>query len=311
MKNIQITYYSGYIRNWQKLCDELDIQLPLSREARENAILTKGFAKWGTGITDHLYGAFVFAVDDGEKLYVFRDPVGQKHMYYAVAGDALIYNGDINAIAADPRVEKKLNKRMLQQYLFYGYPIGTETFFEGVYKLAPGCYLEWDGKSAEVRRYWKPVFEPDRSKSAEDFAQEIRQVVDEILSEERADTELPYKESFLSGGVDSSYLLAAGDAQCANTVGYEESGFDESALARHTAEILNKDFRVKMISPEEYFARIGGQRAREGRLLRRGHRRVLRRLQCAQARDTQGMDLSDLLAYHARGLCALAAARAA
>ena len=256
MKNIQITYYSGYIRNWQKLCAELDIQLPLSREARESAILTKGFAKWGTGITDHLYGAFVFAVDDGEKLYVFRDPVGQKHMYYTVAGDALIYNGDINAIAADPRVEKKLNKRILQQYLFYGYPIGTETFYEGVYKLAPGCYLEWDGKTAEVRRYWKPVFEPDRSKSAEDFAQEIRQVVDEILSEERADTELPYKESFLSGGVDSSYLLAAGDAQCANTVGYEESGFDESALARHTAEILNKDFRVKMISPEEYFARI-------------------------------------------------------
>ena len=125
-----------------------------------------------------------------------------------------------------------------------------------MYKLAPGCFLEWDGKTAEVHRYWKPVFEPDRSKSAEDFAAEIREVVEEIFSEERGDTELPYKESFLSGGVDSSYLLAAGDAQCANTVGYEESGFDESALARRTAEILHKDFRVKMISPEEYFARI-------------------------------------------------------
>jgi len=253
---IKVTCFSGYIRNWQRLCGELEIALPLSREDRENAILTKGFAKWGTEIVDHLYGAFVFAIDDGGKLFVFRDHVGQKHMFYAVVGNELLYSGDINEIAADARYEKKLNMRTLQQYLFYGYPIGTETFYEGVYKLAPGCYLEWDGMTAEVHRYWKPVFEPDRSRSAEDFAAEIREVVEEILSEERADTELPYKESFLSGGVDSSYLLAAGDAQCANTVGYEESGFDESALARHTAEILGKGFRVKMISPEAYFARI-------------------------------------------------------
>ena len=65
-KSIKITYFSGYIRNWQKLCDELEIALPLSREERENAILTKGFEKWGTGVVDHLYGAFVFAVEDGE-----------------------------------------------------------------------------------------------------------------------------------------------------------------------------------------------------------------------------------------------------
>ncbi len=253
---IQLKMFSGYIRNYKKLCAELGVSLPLSRDAREEAIIVKGFEKWGTDIADHLCGAFIFAVDDGEKLYVFRDQVGQKHLFYAAAGGELLYSGDINEIAADARYDKRLNKRMLQQYLFYGYPIGTETFYEGVYKLAPGCYLSWDGTSAEVTRYWKPIFEPDRSKSAEDFAAEICAVVDEILSEEREDSEVPYKESFLSGGVDSSYLLAAGDAVCANTVGYEESGFDESALARHTAEILGKDFRVKMISPEAYFARI-------------------------------------------------------
>lgn len=253
---VQIKSFSGYIRNWQKLCEELEIALPLPREERENAILVKGFEKWGTAIVDHLYGAFVFAVQSSEKLYVFRDHVGQKHMFYTVANGEFLYSGDINEIAADARYEKRLNKHTLQQYLFYGYPIGTETFYEDVYKLAPGCYVEWDGKKAEVHRYWKPVFEPDRSKSAEEFAEEIREVVEEILSEERADAELPYKESFLSGGVDSSYLLAAGDAQCANTVGYEESGFDESSLARRTAEILDRDFRVKMISPEAYFERI-------------------------------------------------------
>ncbi len=229
---VQIKYYSGYIRNYKKLCEELGITLPLSREDRD------------------------FALSDGEKVYCFRDHVGQKQMFYTTAGGEFLCSGDIDEIASDLRVEKKLNRRMLQQYLFYGYPIGSDTFYEGIYKLRPGHYAESDGKSVKLTRYWKPVFEPDESKTADEFAEEIRAVVDEILGEERADEQLPYKESFLSGGVDSSYLLAAGDAQAANTVGYEESGFDESELARHTAEILGKDFNVRMIGAQEYFDRI-------------------------------------------------------
>ena len=255
---VAVRYFSGYIRNYRSLCEELGIALPLSREEREEAILIRAYEKWGTDLTSHLYGAFAIALWDAEQetLYVFRDQVGQKQMFYAVAGDELLCSGDIDAIVADERVGKRLNKRMLQQYLFYGYPIGEETFYEGVYKLRPGHYLAWDGKKLEKVRYFKPSFEPDTTKSEDEFAKEIEDVVEQILGEERGDTELPYKESFLSGGVDSSYLLAASDAQSANTVGYAESGFDESALARHTAEVLGKGFSVKMITPQEYFERI-------------------------------------------------------
>ena len=139
---VQIRYFSGYIRNYQKLCEELGIVLPLSRKEREQAILMKAYKKWGVALTDHLYGMFAIALwdEDAEKLYCFRDQVGQKQMFYtAVEGDFLC-SGDIDAIVADPRVEKRLNRRMLQQYLFYGYPIGEETFYEGVYKLRPGHY---------------------------------------------------------------------------------------------------------------------------------------------------------------------------
>lgn len=255
---VQVRYFSGYIRNYKCLCEELGIRLPLSREEREQRILQEAFAKWGVGLTDHLYGAFAFALVDeaAQKLYVFRDPVGQKQMFYAAVGGELLCSGDINEIAADSRLEKRLNKRMLQQYLFYGYPIGEETFYEGVYKLMPGHYLVWDGKEVGKHCYFKPLFTPDHDKSIDEVAEEIKAVVNEILDEERGDTELPYKESFLSGGVDSSYLLAAGDAQCANTVGYAEEDFNESHLARDTAAVLGKGFRVKTITPEEYFARI-------------------------------------------------------
>ena len=258
MQYIEIRCFSGYIRNWKKLCGELNIDPTLSRAEREEALLIAAYQKWQMKMMEHLYGMFAFAVWDAnaQKLFVVRDQVGQKQMFYTVAGGELLCSGDINELVADARVEKHLNKRMLQQYLFYGYPIGAETFYEGVYKLQPGHYVEWDGKTAAVHRYFRPVFEPDHTKSAEEFSEEIKAVVEEILGEERGDTALPYKESFLSGGVDSSYLLAASDAQAANTVGYEESGFDESALARQTAEALNKPINIKIITPQEYFDRI-------------------------------------------------------
>ncbi len=258
VNNVKIRYFSGYIRNWRALCRELSVSEELGREERESELLKRAYEKWGMNMMSHIYGMFAFAIYDEEeqKLFCVRDQVGQKQMFYTVAGGEFICSGDINEIASNPRVEKKLNRRMLQQYLFYGYPIGEETFYEGIFKLMPGCYVEWDGKTASVKRYWSPVFEPDRTKDEDEWAEEIRDVVEEILSEERGDTAIPYKESFLSGGVDSSYLFAAGDAARANTIGYEESGFDESALARHTAEVLKRPFGVKMIGPAEYFERI-------------------------------------------------------
>ena len=257
-ESVQLRYFSGYIRNWKKLCEELDISLKLSRAEREAEIIKKAYSEWKLGMMDHIYGMFVFAVWDEEekKLFCIRDQVGQKHMYYSVVDGEFICSGDINEIAAAPGFEKRLNRRMLQQYLFYGFPIGSETFYEGLYKLMPGHYAVWDGSSVTVHRYWHPVFEPDRSKTVDEWASQLSATIDEILSEEKGDPEFPYKESFLSGGVDSSYLFAASDAATANTVGYAESGFDESALARHTAEVLGKGLRVKMIEPAEYFSRI-------------------------------------------------------
>ncbi len=258
MSSVEIRYFSGYIRNYKSLCEQLGIDSGLSRARREEEILIKAYAKWGMEMMSRIYGAFAFAIwdNDEQKLYCVRDQLGQKQMFYAVCGGEFLCSGDIDEIASNPNFDKRLYMPMLQQYLFYGYPIGDRTFYEGIFKLMPGCYVEWDKNVTRIVRYFKPEFKPDYSKSEDEWAAEIEKTVDEILGEERADTEIPYKESFLSGGVDSSYLFAASDAARANTVGYGEQGFDESALARRTAEILNKEFSVKIITPEEYFERI-------------------------------------------------------
>ena len=255
---VQIRYFSGYIRNWKSLCRELSVPESLGRKERENEIIEKAYIKWELSMMEHICGMFAIAIHDDEKKKVFciRDQVGQKQMFYTVAGNEFLCSGDINEIAENKSVEKRFNLKMLQQYLFYGYPIGEETFYEGIYKLLPGHYAEWDGTNVTVKCYWKPVFEPDRTRSADEWAEQIKNTVNTILDEERNDKEIPYKESFLSGGVDSSYLFAASDASCANTIGYEVPGFDESELARNTAKAVGKDFRVKVITPKEYFERI-------------------------------------------------------
>jgi len=258
MNRVSIRYFSGYIRNWRSLCKELSVLELLDKKERENQILEKAYVKWDMSMMEHIYGMFAIAIwdDQKKKLFCIRDQVGQKQMFYTVADNQFICSGDINEIIAHKSVQKRLNIKMLQQYLFYGYPIGEETFYQGIYKLLPGHYAEWDGQNVAVKCYWKPVFEPDRSRSADDWAEEIKNTVTTILDEEKNDTDCPYKESFLSGGVDSSYLFAASDASCANTIGYELPGFDESVLAYNTAKTVGKNFRVKIISPKEYFDRI-------------------------------------------------------
>ena len=125
-QKIEIRYFSGYIRNWKKLCEELGIDTSLSRKEREAEILRNAYAKWKMEMMDHLYGMFAFSIWDGciQNEFCVRDQVGHKQMFYSLIDGEFVCSGDINEIVSDSRFEKKLNKRMLQQYLFYGYPIG-------------------------------------------------------------------------------------------------------------------------------------------------------------------------------------------
>ena len=150
-----------------------------------------------------------------------------------------------------PGFVKKLNEEMLQLYLSLTYVAGENTFFRGLKKLLPGRYLIWQDGRLTVERYWKPEFHADESKSLEDWADEIHTTLQEIMKEVKTDDETA--ESFLSGGVDSSYVLAMSDAQVVDSCGYEEERFDESGMAAETAKLLGRKFSRRVIDPKEYF----------------------------------------------------------
>lgn len=251
---IKIQEYRGHIRNWEALCKELGIDSTLSREEREAAILVKAYETWGCDMADHMYGMFAFALwdDKTQKLFCLRDHFGTKPFYYYETADGqLLYGTTIRKIMEQPGFVKELNEEMLQIYLSLTYVAGEDTFFKGVKKLLPGHYLIWQDRKKEIVRYWKPEFHPDESKSLEDWADEIHTTLQNIMPEVKTADETA--ESFLSGGVDSSYVLAMSDVQAVDSCGYEEERFDESVLAAKTAELLGRRMNRRVVAPEEYF----------------------------------------------------------
>ncbi|MBR0398600.1 MAG: asparagine synthase (glutamine-hydrolyzing) [Eubacterium sp.] len=250
----EIREYRGHIRNWKALAEELGIDKNLSREAREEAILLKGYEAWGEELPLHLHGMFAFALwdADAEKLFCVRDPFGTKPFYYYETADGeLLYGTMIRPILEQPGFVKELNEPMLQLYLSLTYVAGEDTFFKGLKKLMPGRMLIRKNGKNEIRRYWTPEFHPDESKSLEDWADEIHTTIQEIMPEVKEPEEDAW--SFLSGGVDSSYVLAMSDVKMTGSCGYEEPRFDESPLAAETARILGRENTRCLVTPEDYF----------------------------------------------------------
>ena len=250
----EVKEYRGHIRNHKALCEELQIEQGLPREKRELIIIEKAYEKWGPSLAEHIYGMFAIAIEDGERTVLIRDQFGTKPMYYYITKDGkILYGTYIRNIMKQPGFEKELNIDMLQIYMSLTYVAGEDTFFSGVKKLLPGRYLVFENGKAEITRYFRPEFHPEE-KSLTDFADEIHETLGRIMPEVKDADERA--ESFLSGGVDSSYVLAMSDAQAADSCGYEEERFDESVLAEETAKLLNREFNRSLITPEMFFDEV-------------------------------------------------------
>lgn len=254
---MKLIEYRGHIRNYRELCSELDIDSTLSREQRETEIITKGYEKWGSALPDKLYGMFAFCISDTENDEIFcaRDHFGTKPFYYYITESGKLLCGTmIRGIMEQEGFVKELNTDMLQIYMSLTYVGGEDTFFKGVKKLMPGCYMKFADGRAEITRYWTPTFNPDNSRSLEEWADEIHSLTRQIMTEVKDDDETA--ESFLSGGVDSSYVLAMSDAEVSNSCGYDDERFDESGMAKQTADLLGRKNNRCVITPEAYFEAV-------------------------------------------------------
>ena len=256
----EVLEYRGHIRNWRALCGELGISPDLSREEREPVILREAYAKWGTGMGDHLHGMFACALrEESGRIFCLRDPFGTKPFYYTLTPEGeFLFGTRIRKILDAPGFRKELNEQMLQIYLTLTYVAGEDTFFKGIKKLMPGHWLLYtpgtDGGSLQKGRYFAPQFRPDEGPSLEEWADEIHSTLAQIMTEVKEEGETA--ESFLSGGVDSSYVFAMSDARMSDSCGYEDPRFDESPLAAETARLLGRENSRCLVTPERYFEAV-------------------------------------------------------
>ena len=186
-------------------------------------------------------------------LYGARDPFGIKPLYYARMNNHLLFGSEIKAFLAHPAFSKKVNKEALKMYLVFQYSPLVETIFNDVYKLNQGHYFTYDGENFKTVKYFDAGFDISYH-DEEETRKKIFDAVDESVKFHlRSDVEVG---SFLSGGIDSSYICTMAKPDKTFSVGFESIGFDETEDAKKLCEILGIENRKKEISPDDFFNAI-------------------------------------------------------
>ncbi len=252
-KSMVLTF-NGEIYNFKDLRDELIKAGHEFYTKTDSEVLIHGYEEWGEGLLNRLRGMFAFIIFDKKKNEIFgaRDFFGIKPLYYAQMGDTLMWGSEIKSFLDHPHFKKELNTDVLESYLTFQYSPTAETFFKGVYKLpAAHCFTYKDGK-LDVRRYWEVKFNVDEGPDLEEWVSRISDTFKNSVEVHKfADVEVG---SFLSSGVDSSYVAAVADVDKTFTVGFgEDEKYNEIGYAKEFSKYIGKDNFSKVITPEEYW----------------------------------------------------------
>lgn len=255
---IEVKAYAGLIRNYRELAAELGVDIAgCTRAEREQRLVAAAYEAWGEQMGTHLNGQFAFALLDTEsqELFCARDPFGAELLfYYETADGRLLFGLEIKDLFDQPGFVRELNRDMVPYYLEFTYVPGEDTLFKGVRKLAAGGWLRFGAGKLSLGRYWELAFEPDESKSLDDWADEVEAAMDAAMRDVVDEGEVP--DSFLSGGVDSSYIMAKSRARRGYCVAYEDQKASEEDEALATATFLGREFEGVTVSPEDFFGTV-------------------------------------------------------
>lgn len=246
--------FNGEIYNYKDLREELVASGHKFYTQTDSEVLIHGYEQWGEDMLDKLRGMFAFVIFNKNTNEVFgaRDFFGIKPLYYAKMGETLMWGSEIKSFLDHPHFKKELNTDVLETYLTFQYSPTTETFFKNVYKLpAAHCFTYKNGEM-NVRRYWEVKFHADNGPSLEDWVNRISDTFKNSVEVHKfADVEVG---SFLSSGVDSSYVAAVANVDKTFTVGFgEDEKYNEIGYAKEFSKYIHKENFSKVISPEEYW----------------------------------------------------------
>ena len=249
-----VIVFNGEIYNYKSIRDELIEKGHKFSTNTDTEVLIHGYEEFGEKLLNKLRGMFSFVIWDKNKKELFgaRDFFGIKPMYYANMNGTLMFGSEIKSFLEHPKFVKELNTAALESYLTFQYSPASETFFKNVYKLPPAHYFKFKDGHFEAKKYWDVHFNADELPKLDEWVDRISDTFhDSVEAHKIADVEVG---SFLSSGVDSSYVAAIADVDKTFTVGFgTDEKYNEIGWAKNFSKYIGKENTSKVISPEEYW----------------------------------------------------------
>ena len=257
--SITVTY-NGEIYNYVELREELKKLGSTFHTNCDTEVLIEAYRMWGTDALLRFRGMFALALWDApnQQLVLARDPFGKKPLFLSdQPGGGLLFGSEIEPITRFPSIDRALNPHAIEQYLLNRYVPGPLTFFRSINKLPPGCFAVWKNKRLTITRYFTPPLattQPD-IKSWDEASRMFQETFDDAVRI-RMRSDAPFG-AYLSGGIDSSAIVAAMMRHSTGrvrtfAVGFQETAYSELEHARLVAKALGTDHHELVVSPQMF-----------------------------------------------------------
>ncbi|MFO1487505.1 MAG: asparagine synthase (glutamine-hydrolyzing) [Verrucomicrobiota bacterium] len=252
--------FNGEIYNFQELREKLAARGHVFRSRSDTEVIVHAYEEYGPDCVNHLRGMFAFAIWDAkrQRLFIARDRVGIKPLYYSQTKDALWFASEIKAIIADPAVTREIDEQTIRTFLAFNYVAGEGTLFRSIKKLPPGHYLIAENGKVSTRQYWDLRYTENRwSQTFEQSVEELQSLLAATVRDHMI-ADVPVGV-LLSGGVDSSAMLnfaVQGTDKQVNTftVGFDGNQVvDERPFARLAAKQFGSRHHELSITEEDFW----------------------------------------------------------
>jgi asparagine synthase (glutamine-hydrolysing) len=248
--------YNGEVYNFLELHALLKSHGHTFQTHSDTEAIVHAYEEFGPSCVDHLRGMFAFAIwdDRNQKLFIARDRVGKKPLYYTVTDrGTFVFGSELKSLLVHPEVKRNINLEAVDAYLTLGYVPDPQCIFRDIYKLPPGHHLTFSDNRVVIEKYWDFDFSPDPSMTPEDCVRGLRELLDEAVRL-RLVSDVPLG-AFLSGGIDSSTvvgLMARHMDQPVKTfsIGFHEDSYNELKYARLTAQKFGTDHHEFFVTPD-------------------------------------------------------------
>ena len=244
--------FNGEIYNYKELKKDLIEKGHVFKTNTDTEVILHGYEEYKEDILNKLRGMFTFVIYDKKtkELFGARDHFGIKPFYYYQTDDTFMFSSEIKAFFEHPDFKKELNKDVIPMYLRFNFTPTDETFFENVFKLKPGHYFKYKNGKFSIKRYFYMTFDEKEYDYKEIVERISNTIKDSVNKHMISDVEVG---SFLSSGIDSSYLVSLARPDKTYTVGYDIEKYNEINYAKDLANKLKINNTSKKISKQEYF----------------------------------------------------------